>query len=273
MSGEETNASAASKYYDDADVADFYRLVWGGADIHIGRYDSGEETVAKASAAMTRYLLDLAGLGQGDAVLDIACGYGGTLRLLAEHGCRPKGIDIASACVDEARRANRAADLGGIITVEIGDFHAIESASAAWDAVICQESLIHSNARPRVFSEVFRVLRPGGVFAFSDILTRAGAEIALVEAAFDRLGAQADATPRDYRDMAVAAGFDILHAEERPHDIRTHYDKLAARLARPVEGLNPGAAARIAESISRWQKALAGGHITWACFVARKPGP
>jgi len=27
----------------------------------------------------------------------------------------------------------------------------------------------------------------------------------------------------------------------------------------------------IAQSIGRWQAALAGGHITWACFVARKP--
>lgn len=266
-----TNASAAAAYYDDADVADFYRLCWGGSDIHVGRYDSGAESVAEASAAMTRHLLDRAGIGPGDRVLDIACGYGGTLRQLAQRGCRPAGIDISTVCVREARKALREAGLGEVIVVEVGDFHAIDSAAGAWDAVICQESLIHSDDRPRVFAAVYRILRPGGVFAFSDILTAEGADIDQVEAAFERLGARAGATPGDYRAMAAAAGFGTVDAEERPGDIRTHYDRLAEGLARPVHGLDPDAAARIAASIARWRAALAGGHITWACFVARKP--
>ncbi|ARE41130.1 SAM-dependent methyltransferase [Rhodovulum sp. P5] len=272
MAGPDTNASASAAYYDDADVATFYRLCWGGADIHVGRYDSGAETVADASAAMTRHLLDLAGLAQGDRVLDIACGYGGTLRQLAGRGCHAAGVDISAVCVEEAQRANAAAGLGDVISVERGDFHALEFADGTCDAVICQEALIHSNDRPRVFAEVFRVLKPGGIFAFSDILTAEGADIAAVEAAFERLGAEAGATPRTYRQMAVDAGFDILHQEERPSDIRCHYDKLAARLMDPVPGLLADTQAKIAASIGRWQAALAAGHITWACFIARKTG-
>ena len=49
-----------AEYYDTASVSDFYRQCWGGEDIHIGRYSSGEETVAEASTAMTRHLLDRA---------------------------------------------------------------------------------------------------------------------------------------------------------------------------------------------------------------------
>jgi hypothetical protein len=63
----------------------------------------------------------------------------------------------------------------------------------------------------------------------------------------------------------------MLHVEERLDDIRTHYDKLAAQLAEPIVNLDADALASIAKSISRWQAALADGHITWACFVARKP--
>ena len=229
-----TNTSAAAAYYNEPNVADFYRLCWGGADIHIGRYDRGDETIAEASAAMTRHLLRLSGVGAGDRVLDIACGFGGTLRMLAELGCRPEGLDIAEACVDAARAANREAGLGDSIPVEVGDFHAIASDDvawdAAWDAVVCQDSLIHSPDRPRVFAEVHRVLRPGGVFALSDILTAEGADLAMVDAAFSRLRVNAGATPRDYRDMAVAAGFAIEHGEERPRDITTHYAKLSEAL-------------------------------------------
>jgi len=266
------DTSRAAAYYDDEAVTAFYQRCWGGADIHIGRYVTGNETIADASAAMTRHLLDRAGIVSGDRVLDIACGYGGTLRTLARMGCQVRGIDISKACVEHARKANIEAGLSDRIDVAVGDFHCIDSAPDRWDGVICQESVIHSADRPRVFSEAYRVLRPGGVFAFSDILTGEDADLAMVEAAFARLGAAAGATARDYRDMASAVGFDVIHVEERPGDIKTHYRKLAEALAVPVAGFDAATRASIAASISRWQAALAAGHITWACFVAHKPG-
>ena len=194
MSNEIFSAEKTAAYYDDAAVSEFYQRCWGGADIHIGRYVTGDETVAAASAAMTQYLLDLAGITAGQRVLDIACGFGGTLRILAEIGCDASGIDISEKCVDYARSANAKAGFGDSITVTIGDFHAIDSTAKQWDAVICQESLIHSPDRPRVFREVFRVLRPRGTFVISDIMRSRSADVARVRAAFNRLRTDAGAT-------------------------------------------------------------------------------
>lgn len=271
MSDTVFDTAQAADYYDDAGVSEFYEQCWGGEDIHIGLYATGQETVAEASAAMTQHLLQCAGISPGDRVLDIACGFGGTLRALASLGCPAKGIDISSNCVDHARKANKEAGLDDRIEVAIGDFHNIDSAPDTWDAVICQEAIIHSPDREKVFAEVYRILRPGGVFAVSDILTGEQADISKVEAAFARIGASADATARDYQRMAEEAGLVIEHVEERPGDIRTHYDKLADQLGQPGIELDAESAASISRSISRWQAALAGGDITWACFVARKP--
>jgi sarcosine/dimethylglycine N-methyltransferase len=262
-----SKTDAAAAYYNDEVISKFYRRVWGGSDIHIGLYRTGTETVADASAAMTRYLIDRAGLRGNECVLDMACGFGGTIGILAKMGCKVTGIDISQTCVDAARRANAEAGLGDQITVSLGDFHEIRNDAATWDAVICQESLIHSPDRPRVFSEVYRVLRPGGVFAFSDILTSLSADIEKVEAAFARLRADVGATIRDYETMASQAGFVIEFVEERPQYIVTHYNKLAEAL----DQSNDSDFADIKSSIDRWQDALSGGHITWACFVARKP--
>jgi cyclopropane fatty-acyl-phospholipid synthase-like methyltransferase len=271
MSNAIFDTEGTAGYYDDANVSEFYEQCWGGQDIHIGRYDTGTETIAEASEAMTRYLVERAGIASDFRVLDIACGFGGTLRMLAQLGCQVKGVDISRNCVDHAREANTQAGLGDRIEVTVGDFHNIDSEPGSWDAVICQEAIIHSPQRPRVFAESYRVLRLGGIFAVSDIVTGVGADISMVEAAFARLGASAGATISDYQRMAQDAGFELLHTEERLGDIRAHYDKLAERLAEPVAGLDADATALIAKSISNWQVALAHGSITWACFVARKP--
>jgi cyclopropane fatty-acyl-phospholipid synthase-like methyltransferase len=272
MSGTVFDSGQAAAYYDDDAVSRFYEACWGGADIHIGRYVTRRETVAEASTAVTQDLLERAALSAGDRVLDIACGFGGTLRTLARMGCKASGIDISQNCVERARAAADEAGLGDRIDIAVGDFHAIDSPADSWDAVICQEAIIHSADRSKVFAEVYRVLRPGGTFAFSDILTGKNADLSMVAAAFARLGASVGATVSHYEEMARAAGFDLSSVEERQGDITTHYDKLAEQLRRPIDGLDDDAKTSISQSIARWQAALAGGHITWACFVAHKPG-
>lgn len=271
MSRSETDSSKTATYYNDQNVARFYEICWGGSDIHIGLYATGNETISEASALMTNHLVQQAGISPGQRVLDIACGYGGTLRKLARLGCHVKGIDISISCIERTLEANAAAGFEDLIEVELGDFHSINSEPNYWDAAICQESLIHSNNRPKVFAEVYRILRQDGVFVFSDILTGKDANVSIVQRAFDRLGAKAGATVSDYQNMAVETGFQIVHMEERHGDIKTHYKKLAEKLDNPIQGLSSGARESIAQNITNWQSALADHHITWACFVARKP--
>lgn len=263
-------SASAARYYNATETSRFYRDYWGGSDIHIGLYQTGDESISDASEAMTRYLLSRAGVSAGQHALDLACGFGGTLRLLAAMHCFATGIDISAVCVARARALNDAAGLSEAIDVQVGDFHALDCVPDSWDLVICQEAIIHSNDRPRVFAEAFRVLKPGGTFAFSDILTSENANLDVVKAAFDRLGAEPGDTLNEYRGFARDAGFRITFAETRPHDIARHYNKLAEELRSNKNALDDHLRT-IQSNIMIWQQALAGGHITWGCVVARKP--
>lgn len=265
-----TQSSPACNYYDAPATNRFYQIYWGGSDIHIGRYDEGARTIAEASETMSRYLLSRAGVRSGMQVLDIACGYGGTLRLLARMGCEASGLDISGACVGRARQLNASAGLGDTIDVTQGDFHSIPSEADTWDRVICQESIIHSINRPEVFGEVYRVLRPGGAFALSDIFVHENGDIGLVKSAFERLQVSCPAKASDYQFIARKTGFDIAFYEERQSDIVTHYDRLALLMDASESGNDPEMRT-FRESIRIWQQALSGDHITWACMVAAKP--
>ena len=130
------DTAETAAYYDDTAVSRFYESCWGGSDIHIGLYATGEESVAEASSAMTRHLLERTEVRTGQRVLDISCGFGGTLRMLARMGCRASGIDIAPGCVRRAEEANADAGLGDVTDVSVGDFHSIDSDVAVSSSVM-----------------------------------------------------------------------------------------------------------------------------------------
>jgi SAM-dependent methyltransferase len=106
----------------------------------------------------------LDGCDLGRDVLEIGPGYGATTRVLAGRVPRLVVVDIDPAL---------AARLQGVVTggVVCGDGTALPFADASFDAVVCFTVLHHIPSvalQDRLFSEVRRVLRPGGVFAGSD---------------------------------------------------------------------------------------------------------
>jgi arsenite methyltransferase len=116
----------------------------------------------------------LAGLREGDTVLDLGCGAGIDLllaaRLVGPQG-RVIGVDMTDEMVDRARRN---AETAGLDTVEVRrgiiEELPVEDGSVDWVISNCVINL--SPEKPRVFSEIARVLRPGGQMLVSDMMAR-----------------------------------------------------------------------------------------------------
>ena len=157
------DGGAVARHYDELDP--FYRAVWG-EHVHHGLFDTGRESVEEATEALVRLVADRAGVGAGDRVVDVGCGYGGTARWLARHrGAQVTGLTLSAAQAAEAVRY-AAGETWGPDTpapeILVRDWLANGLASDGFDAVIAIESSTHMPERQRVFSEMARVLRPGG---------------------------------------------------------------------------------------------------------------
>ncbi len=110
--------------------------------------------------------LGLAGLELGDDVLEIGPGFGATTRELARRPGRLTALEL-----DEGYCRTLQTELGDRVDVVNGDATALPFEDGRFSAVICFTMLHHIPERTeqdRVFSEVARVLRPGGTFAGTD---------------------------------------------------------------------------------------------------------
>jgi SAM-dependent methyltransferase len=99
--------------------------------------------------------LERVGLQAGQAVLDIGCGVGAFLRLVAERGARAFGLDASEALIDYARARLPEADL------RVGEMQALPYADDSFDLVTGFNSLFFANDIVAAVREAGRVAKPG----------------------------------------------------------------------------------------------------------------
>lgn len=97
---------------------------------------------------------------RGKRVLDIGCGEGWIERMLLEKGARRiDAIDISADVIKKAKKAKLKK-----VHYQVGDAINLPFAKNSFDAVVAFEVLEHipANTEGEMFSEINRVLKPGG---------------------------------------------------------------------------------------------------------------
>ena len=165
-----------------------------------------------ATAAFARRI----GIVAGSRVLDAGSGLGGPSRYLAEtFECEVVGVDLAPHYVAIAELLSKRAGLADRVTYRVGDLARLAFGDATFDVIWTQHVVMNIRDRAGLYREFRRVLKPGGTFAFYDVLAGNGTEAPLYPAPW--AGTAAISTllnEAETRAVLSAAGFEIASWED-----------------------------------------------------------
>lgn len=227
-----------ARHYDELDR--FYRELWG-EDVHHGLWRRGDEDAAEATDNLTRFVAERVGLGLGERLCDVGCGYGGPARAFAHrYGARVCGITLSRRQAEHARR--RSAPKHGPSFV-VGDWLDNPFPDGRFNVVVAIESASHMPDKPRFLAECRRVLAPGGRLVVVAWLAaeepRPWHRRRLLEPICTEGRLPGLASASEYRAWMAETGFAVTSFDDLSEDVRRTWTicvrRLAGRLIRDAE--------------------------------------
>jgi len=199
---------------------------------------------ARAPADDLLILNELLGRRRFARALDLGAGRGGLSKLLHRCADHVTLLDPDRDALREARRVLTLVDGRGWFDCRVGDARRLRFADGAFDLVATRLAVHHVPDIDRMLAEVRRVLRPGGLFLSSDIVTPARTQEIV-----DRLERLIDPHHHhvrsidDWRAALDRAGFEVERQEitrkRATIDNRPYGAAAAAKCRKLLEGASP----------------------------------
>jgi ubiquinone/menaquinone biosynthesis C-methylase UbiE len=186
--------------------------------------------------AATLELARAASVDSTKRVLDVGSGVGGTSRCLArEFGCHVTGIDLTDEYCRAAAMLSARIGLGELVDYRQGDATNLPFPDHSFDIVWTEHVAMNIPDKPRLYREMYRVLKPGGTLAIYDILAGPSGPV-LFPVPWARTPESSFlATPDELRKLLEESGFKVTAWSDTTDVARAWFVSLAERIRK--EGL------------------------------------
>ena len=239
-----------------------------GQQIHIGGMQSSLELASRA------------GIGAGQRGVDLCCCNGAGMRLLVRmQGVASMiGVDATATVVERGRSRTRAEGLDDRIEFRLADVCASGLPDHAADFVWGEDAWCYVLDKPRLIAEAARIVKPGGVIAFTDWVA---GEVAMSVAERARL-LEFMSFPHlesvtGYAALLEAAGCQVSCAEDTGRFARytkLYIDMVSMQLgydALRILGFDMQALTAIGTEMAFLQELAEAGKLAQGRFIARRP--
>lgn len=265
----------ARTYYNSDDADNFYAIVWGGEDIHIGIYNTEEDSIFEASRRTVHKIANLLSLNVTTKVLDIGSGYGGTARYLTRiSSCQLDCLNLSEIQNQRNRKLNQEQGLEDKINVIEGSFENIPLEKQRYDIVLSQDAILHSANRRKVLKEVHRVLKPNGEFIFTDPMQSGACPPGVLQPVLDRIHLDSMGSFGFYAQVAEELGFEKIQLIDMSEQLINHYTHVAKEIDVKREKLLKVCSAVYIEKmkvgLNHWITNGNKGYLTWGILHFRK---
>ncbi len=152
----------------------------------------------------------------GMRLLDIGCGLGGAARYFAaEHGCQVSGIDLSEEYAAVANALAARVGLSARVSCRQGSALALPFAAGSFDGAYMFHVGMNIEDKAKLFSEVRRVLAPGGVFGIYDVMRLAAGDLHYPVPWTSSAEVSFVADVESYRRLLADAGFEVVKERSR----------------------------------------------------------
>lgn len=210
-----------------------------------------------------------------DHILDVGCGLGGASRFVAsKYGNQVTGIDLTPEYIETGNVLCGWVGLDEQVTLRQGSALALPFGDETFDGGFMMHVGMNIENKADLFTEVYRVLRPGASFGVYDIMQIGEGELSYPVPWATVSATSSLATPQQYKQALMEAGFAVLTENNRRDFALAFFEGMRAKTEAnggpPPLGLHTLIGQTTAVKFQNMIRNVGAGYIAPVEMIARK---